>query len=418
MNEDKLPTGIHNAFLFQALNAVSFNIALGSPLILFARDLGASASVIGLLGGLTALLSTLQLVAVPLGERWGWRNLMLRGWSGRVGTLLFLATIPLTVSLVPPVVSVAMLVGCMVVFNAIRGFAAGAWIPMIASVVPRAIRGRYLTIDRAFQAVAAVLSFALTGTLLSLNLGLVTFAIVFGLSFASGAASLYFLNRVPYVLPTREAMVENANVGFADVLKDGPFMRLITYSFLVQIVFAATTPFAIVFSGNVLGVPSEALVWLSAASSVLGMLALAVMRRRVDVRGSKPLLRYAFIWWVVLFVLWTVLAVARPAFGAPLAVAILAIHGFFAAIYDLAATRLLMNMAYDRNGSARFLTLQSVIVNLGGGLAPILWGLAIDSLGRVTTNPFGWFFAAQLAIVGVAGFTLWRLREPVMDNRH
>jgi hypothetical protein len=44
MNSDLLPERIHNAYLFQAFNAVSWQICLGSPLILFARELGAASA--------------------------------------------------------------------------------------------------------------------------------------------------------------------------------------------------------------------------------------------------------------------------------------------------------------------------------------------------------------------------------------
>ncbi|MBK8833840.1 MAG: hypothetical protein IPO29_02945 [Anaerolineae bacterium] len=44
-----------NIHSFQALNAISYTIALGSPLTLFARELGASASVLGLIVAFTPL---------------------------------------------------------------------------------------------------------------------------------------------------------------------------------------------------------------------------------------------------------------------------------------------------------------------------------------------------------------------------
>ena len=49
MDSETLPSRIHNAYLFQAFNAVSWQICLGSPLILFARELGAPAVVLGTL---------------------------------------------------------------------------------------------------------------------------------------------------------------------------------------------------------------------------------------------------------------------------------------------------------------------------------------------------------------------------------
>ena len=206
MNDDKLPNGINNAYIFQALNAVSFNIALGSPLILFARELGASAAVLGILSGFTPLLSTLQLVAIPFGERWGWRALMLRGWGGRVSALLLLAMIPLIVGLVPPGVPELLVLGSMFLFNFLRGFAAGAWLPIISAIVPRSIRGAYLTRDRAGQAIAAMLALGVSGLMLSLNLGMLGYGIIFGSSFLTGVISLHFLNRVPYAPPTQQAL--------------------------------------------------------------------------------------------------------------------------------------------------------------------------------------------------------------------
>jgi hypothetical protein len=94
---EQLPPNIHNAYWFQGFNAASWQICLGSPLILFARELGAPAVVLGLLAGLSPLTSLLQLFVAPHAERIGYRNLMVKGWTSRVMTLIFLALLPLAV---------------------------------------------------------------------------------------------------------------------------------------------------------------------------------------------------------------------------------------------------------------------------------------------------------------------------------
>ena len=43
------PPGLANAFLFAAFNALSFQMVLSSPMVLYARTLGASATVLGIL---------------------------------------------------------------------------------------------------------------------------------------------------------------------------------------------------------------------------------------------------------------------------------------------------------------------------------------------------------------------------------
>ena len=69
--------------------------------ILFARELGAPAVVLGLLAGLSPLTSMLQLFVAPHAERIGYRNLMVKGWTSRVMTLIFLALLPLAVGWLP-----------------------------------------------------------------------------------------------------------------------------------------------------------------------------------------------------------------------------------------------------------------------------------------------------------------------------
>jgi len=46
------PDGLHNAFLFAFFNALSFQIVLSSPMVLYARTLGASATVLGIIAGM------------------------------------------------------------------------------------------------------------------------------------------------------------------------------------------------------------------------------------------------------------------------------------------------------------------------------------------------------------------------------
>ena len=49
----RFPAGLNNAYFFAAFNALSFQIVLGSPMILYAKSLDASATVLGLIAGMT-----------------------------------------------------------------------------------------------------------------------------------------------------------------------------------------------------------------------------------------------------------------------------------------------------------------------------------------------------------------------------
>jgi len=46
------PPGLHHAYLFSVFNAFSYQIVLNSPMVLYAKTLGASATVLGIIAGM------------------------------------------------------------------------------------------------------------------------------------------------------------------------------------------------------------------------------------------------------------------------------------------------------------------------------------------------------------------------------
>src|SRR5438477_542388 len=87
------PPGMANAFVFATFNALSFQIVLGSPMVLYARSLEASATVLGIIASCTAMM----LSAFCLGQHsQPWQFALLFGFSGVAGviSLSFLKKIP------------------------------------------------------------------------------------------------------------------------------------------------------------------------------------------------------------------------------------------------------------------------------------------------------------------------------------
>lgn len=80
----RFPPGLNNAFRFSAFNALSFQIVLGSPMILYGKALDASATVLGIIAGMMPLLVIFQIPAASHINRIGYRRFVLAGWSTRV----------------------------------------------------------------------------------------------------------------------------------------------------------------------------------------------------------------------------------------------------------------------------------------------------------------------------------------------
>lgn len=420
IGRDSLVWRFRNVHAFQSLNAMSYQIALGSPLILFAREAGAGASVIGLITGLTPLLAMLQLLTARRMQRVGYRQTMLAGWTGRVLTLLALVPLPFLSLVAPQDWVVAALVGIMIVFNTLRGLATGAWLPWLTALVPRSVRGAYLANDRTFINIASVLSLGASGVILS---GAHTaggvgapagFTVIFALSFLAGAISLTYMRRIPNpAIAAADGTLPPA-LPWRDVWGDRAFRAFTLFTVMWQIATASSNAFTVVFAREEAGLGNGALVLLSAGASFTAMIALRLVRDSVDRTGSRPFMGRVLIWAAAYFGLWLLMASRVITATAGLAPALLLANGFFAAIFEMSSTRLLMNTAGDRPGSAQYFAAQQVQISLAAGLAPIVWGGVLDVLTGLGYGGarYAAFFGAQVALVGLMALMLRRVREP------
>src|SRR5688572_14708721 len=97
----KYPPGLNNAFLFGTFNALSFQIVLGSPMVLYAKALGASATVLGIITGMMPLLVISQIPAANYIGRFGFKRFVYAGWGIRVLFIFGIAIVPLLTFLAP-----------------------------------------------------------------------------------------------------------------------------------------------------------------------------------------------------------------------------------------------------------------------------------------------------------------------------
>src|SRR5215510_3939865 len=78
---ESFPHGLSNAFLFATFNALSFQVVLASPMILYAKSLGASATVLGIIAGMMPLLVIFQIPAASYIPKIGFKRFVYGGWG-------------------------------------------------------------------------------------------------------------------------------------------------------------------------------------------------------------------------------------------------------------------------------------------------------------------------------------------------
>src|SRR5512134_338444 len=149
------PPGLHNAYLFSTFNAFSYQVVLNSPMILYAKSLGASATVLGIIAGMMPLLVIFQIPAASHVNRVGYRRFVLAGWSTRVLFIFIIALVPVAGAFLTPPNRLALVLALLFCFNLSRGISSCAWLPWITALVTPELRGKYLVRDAAVQNVAS-----------------------------------------------------------------------------------------------------------------------------------------------------------------------------------------------------------------------------------------------------------------------
>src|SRR5437867_3229019 len=124
--EASFPPGLHNTFLFSGFNALSYPLVLSSPMVLYARSLGASATVLGIIAGMMPLLVIFQIPAANHIARVGFKRFVYAGWGTRVAFIFALALVPLTGAFLNPTTQLALLLFALFGFNLSRAISRSA----------------------------------------------------------------------------------------------------------------------------------------------------------------------------------------------------------------------------------------------------------------------------------------------------
>ena len=412
------PPGLHHAYLFSTFNAFSYQVVLNSPMILYAKTIGASATVLGIIAGMMPLLVIFQIPAASYIPRLGFKRFVYAGWGTRVMFIFAMALVPLTGGFLKPESRLALMLMLLFCFNLSRGISSCAWLPWITALVPAPLRGKYLARDAAVQNLASFITFLLAGACLAGNPQSWQFAILFTFSAVMGAVSLAFLKRIPDAEMSEEIRASKGRIPWMEMASYGPFNRLLWALVAYSIAYGGLVAFVVSFLKTETGLSEGQILLLNSSAFVGGLSSLWLLGSRLDHLGSKPVLTFCFAMWVAVLGGWICLS------GGLLPVKLVSVlllqflMGLLAALIQMAYTRLAMAVI-PVMGRNHFFAIYSVVGNVTLGLAPIGWGLLIDAVGSrspvwlgLAWNRYTVFFAAAALAFAVTLALARRLHEP------
>ena len=372
--------------------------ALTAPFIsLYALSFGASSSQIGLLSSFASLLTGLGLwPGAYLGGRWGHKLVAILMYK-----VLYIL-MPATMALLPLVFHGEAIVYGVIVLYAFQLFfnSAGlpSWTVVAGAIVPRHIRGRYLSFRSSLQTLAALILVPIAGALIRVLPSPAGYQIAFIAAAIIGVISTVLYARLPE--PERAADTGTRTGGFwRAVRQDHDFLLFISAAVAWALALTIAEPFYNVFMVRQLGLDTAAIGILASITTASRLVAFRVFGPLSDRIGEKRTLVYAgllapFGRIAFLFVesAWQIIPISAYA-------------GFFLGGFDLIAFNTFLAVApVDRQ--AQYSALYRTLVAVGSFTGPLIGGvlyarfsfranLMLSAIGLLATAGAYWMVAVR-----------------------
>lgn len=419
VGSSRLPTGVYNNFTYEFVNAVMFQ-CFANPVILFIRQGGASAFLVGSLSAFPLLLMPLTLVASQFVEKVGYRRISLICWTLRWVACSFLIWIALVDFPGFDGLRVPLALLCIFMFHLLRNLGVSAYNPWITAIIPPRIRGLYLSRTQLFANLGSVLTFFLIGLILGNNPSLSQFAWVFVLGSIGGLLSSVFMSRIqppPARPPQPKTEVQAPRrtfwAGFKRCFAQPGFKSFVVIQSFYGLAFVSIPSLSLIYLREKVGISPSIISYFSTAGVAGATLAAIFWGRWIDRRGITSLQLLAFTGLCFNSVLWFTIGL----FGAnELNIAMAALVNFLSAIFicalNMSQTHSIMAMApvEDR---VLFQNVAVLMTYATQALAPMLWGIMLDTLdhgafafklGGLEVGPYRLFYLASL-LIGLVGAT-------------
>jgi len=384
------PRGSFNAHWFNLFNALSFQIILGAPIIVYAKSIGASSTVLGIIASFTPLMTVFQLPAAQFLGRYGYKQFVLMGWSLRTIFIFLMTTVPV-MAFLDNTSKLVVILASLFVFNLLRGISSAAWMPWMAALIPEEIRGRFLSVDQIFMHLGSLLALVTSAFVMTGHVDPWEYSFVFFLSALGATMSLFFIRKIPEVEASETVRKSSEPVPWKQILAYPPFRELLTFNIIFMAVIGSLGIFTIEYLREFPKFDVSLVLYLTGLSFIGALSSLPFVGRLVDDAGSKPVMAGALGLFGAVILGWFLVAAGIL----PCTVFVIGTLNFLSGVaganFNLANVRIIMSTMPEM-GRNHFFALFTVITSLGLGTAPVIWGISLDILGtyEAVTGAFHW----------------------------
>jgi MFS family permease len=396
--------------VFAFFNALAWQIGIGTPMVLFAEQLGASAFQVGLAYSFVFVLTPVQIVSTALLPRYGFKAVMLGGWRTRS---LFLG-VPVVLAAGAPwwgeqpwmVQTLIWSVFLFCVFRSIGAASSNAW---FYAILPEGVRGRYFASDQFVSAVGGVGTLLACAALFALLPIYTALLVQYGIALGGSTVSYFALKQLPDTeRPKSISLRTVARDTPRHLFTRSPFRTYVWLAVAGAVIVTPIPPFCAYYL-KVGPKLSAGQIMLFEVGRYLGVMTGAwIIRRRIDATGARPFFLTALFFYLVVGAYW--LLFLHTGFGgAPGIFAAYFVLGLGAVMWAVSNLNYLPKIISSDDRTLAVAVHGAVTATLGG-VSPVLWGVLLRR-GDIATSglnvaAFEWFFIC--VIVG-AVFLSWRM---------
>ena len=404
-----------SGLVFGFYNALTWQIGIGTPMVLFAERLGATSFQVGLAYSFVFLLTPVQVAATALLPRYGFKRLSLGGWSARS---VFLA-LPIGLALLAPEVGqpwmISTLIWSVFFFCFFRSIGAAAMTTWFMGFLPPQVRGRYFANDQYLSGIAGVGTLIVCSALFALLPIYTALLVQYVIALVGSTLSYYSLRRLPDI-------EKPASISLRSILRDtprhlfapSPFRHYLWIAVWYAVITTPIPPFAAYYL-KVGAQLSAGKIMLFEVLRYCGVICGAwLLRRRIDTTGARPFFLLSLgltavvggCWWFYL---------RHGGNGMIAMFGIYFLVGLGAVCWTIANLNYLPKIA-PAEERALFVSIHGAATACIGGVAPILWGLVLKGSGSevaptIDAVVFQWFFVSVVFSACVLSVLAARLQE-------
>jgi MFS family permease len=397
--------------VFAFFNALAWQIGIGTPMVLFAEQLGASPFEVGLAYSFVFVLTPVQIVSTALLPRYGFKALMLGGWRTRsffLGVPAILAVLALRGEQ-PWMVHA--LVASVFFFCLFRSIGAASGTSWFYAILPEKVRGRYFASDQFVSAGAGV------GTLLA-SAGLFAVLPVYRALLAQYAIALIGSTVSYFSLKKLPDAERPTSISLRTVMRDTPrhlfarsvFRRYVWLAVACAILATPIPPFSAYYLKVGPGLSTGQIMLFEVLRYLGVMLAAWVIRRRIDATGARPFFLLALGSYAAVAIFWW-LYLENGFGGIPGIMAAYFVLGFGAATWAIANLNYLPHIISTEERTLA-VSVHGAVTACIGGLSPVVWGIFLKGSGAtrgINPDVFQWFFVSVVVGAIVISSLLGRL---------